>query len=529
MNTEMFIIRAKEIHRDETGNPLYDYTKSVYVKSAQKLVITCKKHGDFEQTPNSHLSKHGCKKCASTLKGQKLMNKHEEFIKECEKKHPNKLDFSKTKYINSSTPIIFICKECKNEFKRDPTHMLRKDGCHGCSYCNGGIKDNLENFIRKAKLKHNELYNYELVEYINSQQKVKIKCNNGHIFEQAPNKHLAGDGCPLCIGRNFTTSDFISRSQSIYGNRFNYSKAKFKDMRTRLLLICELGHEFAALPCVHLRKGSNGGCTECAKIIIKQTNGYNREKWIELALKIHKKFYDYTKVIYISSQENIIIICPKHGEFEQTPAQHLSGRGCRDCGIEKSAASKLYTDIDLQSILLECKMKHDDKYEYKGIYREDGELYVKILCKHGEFKQRLDHHRKGHGCWKCSMKTVRYSKVQMEWLNYLSVTSEYIQHAKNGGEYQIPDTNMFADGYDPITNTILEFQGDFWHGNPARYKGDDINPRTGTTYASLYEKTQRKNTKLKELGYNVYEMWESDWDKGKNAVIALQRVWKSKQ
>lgn len=523
----MFIIRAKEIHRDDAGTPLYDYTKSVYVKSAQKLVITCKIHGDFEQSPNSHLSNHGCKKCANTLIGKKLTTTQAEFIRKCEEKHPNKLDYSKTIYINLKTPSIFICKTCKSEFTRDPAHMLGEGRGHGCIVCNGGVKDDLPTFIAKAKQTHGNKYKYHLVEYINSLTKVKIECDKGHIFEQPPNKHISGDGCPKCVGRGFSIDDFIASSKEKFGeDAFAYLKAVFVDMRTRLTLICKKGHEFEAIPSVHLREGSLGGCVECAKLLSKERMSYTQEQWIGLANIKHNNFYDYTKVVYVSSQKNVIIICPKHGEFEQTPAQHLGGAGCRACGIEKCIASKLYTSDDFLKMFDECSAIHSHKYTYTDVYRKDGYLFIEMCCdKHGAFSQRYDHHKRGHGCFKC---VVSYSKQQLEWLNYLSVTSEYIQHAQNEGEYQIPTTNMYADGYEPTTNTIYEFQGDFWHGNPAVFKGDDINPRTGTTYASLYEKTQRKISKLKELGYSVYEMWESDWDKGKNAIIALQRVWKSK-
>ena len=527
MTTDVFITRAKEIHRDDAGSPLYEYTKSVYVKSAQKLIITCKIHGDFEQSPNSHLSNHGCKKCANTLIGKKQTTSHADFIKKCEEKHPNKLDYSKTIYINQKTPAIFICKACNNEFTRDPAHMLGDGRGHGCIVCNGGVKDDLSTFIAKAKATHGNKYKYHLVEYANSLTKVKIECDNGHIFEQTPNHHIGGDGCPTCVGRGWSLGDFKLKSEEKYGKDvFDYSKSVFVDMRTRLTLICKKGHEFEGIPSVHLREGSLGGCIECAKSLSKERMSYTQEQWIELASINHSNFYNYEKVKYISSQKNIIIVCPTHGEFEQTPASHLGGAGCRACGVEKCIASKLYTKDDFLKMFEECATIHSNKYIYSDVCRKDGYLFIEMTCeKHGTFCQRYDHHKRGHGCFKC---VVRYSKQQLEWLNYLSVTSDYIQHAQNDGEFQIPTTNMYADGYEPTANNIYEFQGDFWHGNPSVFDGEDINPRTGTTYASLYEKTQRKITKIKELGYNVYEMWESDWEKGKNAVITIQRVWKSK-
>jgi len=526
MNTAVFIARAKEIHRDDAGSPLYEYIRSEYKKSAQKLIITCKIHGDFKQSPNSHLSNHGCKKCANTLIGKKQTTSHADFIKKCEEKHPNKLDYSKTKYINQKTPAIFICKACNTEFKRDPAHMLGGGRGHGCIVCNGGVKDDLSTFIAKAKATHGDKYNYHLVEYTNSLTKVKIECDKGHIFEQTPNHHIGGDGCRKCRGYYRNIDDFISLSKEKFGDLFDYSNAVFVDMKTRLTLICKKGHEFNAVPEIHLREKSLGGCIECAKSLSKERMSYTQEQWIGLASTKHDNYYNYEKVKYISSQENIIIVCPTHGEFEQTPASHLGGAGCRACGVEKCIASKLYTKDDFLKMFEECATIHSNKYIYSDVCRKDGYLFIEMTCeKHGTFCQRYDHHKRGHGCFKC---VVSYSKQQLEWLNYLSVTSDYIQHAQNYGEFQIPTTNMYADGYEPTTNSIYEFQGDFWHGNPAVFNGEDINPRTGTSYASLYEKTQRKITKLKELGYNVYEMWESDWEKGKNAVIVLQRVWKSK-
>jgi hypothetical protein len=528
MNTELFVQKAKEIHKDECGLPLYDYTKSVYVKSVQKLIITCKIHGDFEQSPNSHLSKHGCKKCANLLIARKQTSSQEDFIKKCEEKHPNKLDYTETIYVNQSTPAIFICKICQNKFERDPAHMLGNGRGHGCRVCNGGVKDDQETFIKKAKSKHGEKFKYHLVEYVNSLTKVKIICDKGHEFEQAPNHHLNGDGCRKCRGYYRTTSDFIALSKEKFGeDKFDYSKTNFIDMNTVVILICHKGHQFNAVPQIHLREDSLGCCIECARLHSKERMSYTQEKWIELALLKHDNFYDYTKVKYESSQAHVIIICPKHGEFEQTPASHLSGTGCRQCGIERCISSKLYTEHDFLRIFEECSTIHSNKYTYVDIYRQNGQLWTKVICdKHGEFHQRTDHHRRGHGCFKC---VVNYSKPQIEWLNYLSVTSNYIQHAQNGGEFLIPTTNMYADGYEPLTNCIYEFQGDFWHGNPALFNGQEINPRTGTSYSSLYEKTQKKISKLKELGYKVYEIWESDWEKAKYAVSIIQNSWRSKR
>jgi hypothetical protein len=78
-----------------------------------------------------------------------------------------------------------------------------------------------------------------------------------------------------------------------------------------------------------------------------------------------------------------------------------------------------------------------------------------------------------------------------------------IQHAENGGEYTIENSKYKVDGYCKELNTVYEFNGDLWHGNPLIYNGNDMNPVTKTTYKELYDKTIKKELFIKNLGYNL--------------------------
>lgn len=97
----------------------------------------------------------------------------------------------------------------------------------------------------------------------------------------------------------------------------------------------------------------------------------------------------------------------------------------------------------------------------------------------------------------------------------------FIQHGKNGRQYKIPGTNLRVDGFCEKTNTVYEFHGDFWHGNPERYKSAFYNNACYKTMGELHQNTLKKEKKIKELGYNLVVMWETDWDKicYNNAVI----------
>ena len=55
------------------------------------------------------------------------------------------------------------------------------------------------------------------------------------------------------------------------------------------------------------------------------------QEFIQKARKIHGNKYDYSRVDYVKSKSKVCIVCPKHGEFWQTPNDHLSGKGCRKC------------------------------------------------------------------------------------------------------------------------------------------------------------------------------------------------------
>ena len=80
-------------------------------------------------------------------------------------------------------------------FKQTPNKHLNG---RGCPICGGNLKLTNEEFISKANLIHNNLYNYNEVSYENSFTNVKIICKNHGIFYQIPHNHLQGNGCKLC-------------------------------------------------------------------------------------------------------------------------------------------------------------------------------------------------------------------------------------------------------------------------------------------------------------------------------------------
>lgn len=147
---------------------------------------------------------------------------------------------------------------------------------------------------------------------------------------------------------------------------------------------------------------------------------------------------------------------------------------------------------------------------------------VNIICSvHGIFQITPACFLDGYGCNRCNPRG--YSKVAMQWLNYIAVSVPNLQHALNGKEYTIKDSLLRADGYDKETNTIYEFNGTIWHGDPRRCKPDDINPMSGKPFSYHYNRTIMKREYIKEKGYNLIELWEYDWRRAINAIRKIQK------
>ena len=192
-----------------------------------------------------------------------------------------------------------------------------------------GIKLTTEEFIKKAKLVHGDKYDYSLVDYKKTNEKVKIICSIHGIFEQTPKAHLNVQGCPMCSGnKKETNSSFIERAKLVHGDKYDYSLVNYVNNKTKVKIICSVHGIFEQIPNAHLNKQ---GCPKCALEKNKQTKPIVVEEFVKRANKIHGNKYDYSKVDYINSQTKIKIICPIHGVFEQKPANHLRGAGCSKC------------------------------------------------------------------------------------------------------------------------------------------------------------------------------------------------------
>ena len=86
----------------------------------------------------------------------------------------------------------------------------------------------------------------------------------------------------------------------------------------------------------------------------------------------------------------------------------------------------------------------------------------------------------------------------------------------NGGEQVFPvggGRYIRVDGYCEETNEVFEFYGDYYHGNPEKFASDEFNKKLKKTFGELYAEVQERASWIRGMGFNLVEIWESDFDK----------------
>jgi len=350
-------------------------------------------------------------------------------------------------------------------------------------------------------------FDYSLVNYISPTQKVKIICPLHGEFELYARKHATGTGCYKC-GRLSTslklktklkknTNDFIRKATGVHGNRYDYSKSIYTHSHNPLIIICKIHGEFTQIASYHLQ---GSGCKSCQ--YMDKENNYRQFKDLTdlesfLKNKTNNKI-TISKIDKLTFTSKVTLCCETHGEFASSINSIVKSKFiCKPCGSLNVSETKRKTT---EQFINKCKEVHGDLYDYsKTIYNQAHKRATFICQKHGEFQQYVGAHLNGSGCPRCRYRISKPSQKWIESFNNKNIIQEYRVEGK------------FVDGFDPTTNTIYEFYGDYWHGNPAIFDPNMFNQRTKCTMQKLYDNTIMRATLLKSKGYNLIEIWENDW------------------
>lgn len=331
-----------------------------------------------------------------------VSERKQQFIEKAKSINGNKYDYSAVKYVNSQTKVTIICNKHKNTFEQTPNHHLFGRQCPKCAILSSSNKRKLTTklFIEKSINIHGNKYDYSKTDYIDNRTILTVTCkNHKEDINVTPKEHYKPTiKCNKCRSespnkRASTTKQFIEKANNVHNDTYDYSKSKFTGAKHKLTIICKIHGEFEQAPDKHLR---GRGCSKCNGGIKLTTT-----EFIEKANKIHNNKYDYSHVVYKKARVKIKIRCKKHGYFEQTPNDHLSGCTCPKCASE-SMQNKMSLTTD--EFIKRSQKIHGNKYDYSRTDYYNEFTKVIIICKeHGEFHQQPVTHYISYGCYKCGL------------------------------------------------------------------------------------------------------------------------------
>lgn len=319
LTQQEFLDRVKALYGER-----YDFSISHYEGNNTPIDFICPEHGKVKRVPSSLFKGKGCPLCGRKKGYEARRWTTEQFIEEARKIHGDHYGYSKVVYKDANSPVIITCP-VHGDFPQKPYVHLQG---HGCAKCSNGTMSEQE-FIEKARAKFGNRFDYSLVKITGNQTKVKIICPIHGVIEQTPYNHLKyKSGCYKCSGlTGYTTEDFIRISKEQNGDCYDYSLTEYKGSLEEVTLICRKHGPFKVGAGNHLHHGI--GCRIC------NLGSRSTEEFIEDARKVHGDRYDYSKSVYVGIEKPIIVTCPKHGDFETTPHEHLRGGNCPKCSMSR--------------------------------------------------------------------------------------------------------------------------------------------------------------------------------------------------
>ena len=314
---------------------------------------------------------------------------------------------------------------------------------------------NKNNFIECFKNVHGDRYDYSDCIYINNKTKLKIVCKEHGEFYQTPLNHeYFKCNCPKCAKcQKIDTKIFIEMSESIHEKNYNYSMVEYKNMISKIKIFCKKHGIFEQTPQNHLKYG----CKKCSF----EKKRSNIQDFIERSNIVHKNLYNYTLTDYDTMHKKVKILCKEHGIFEQSPANHLSGKKCPKCSKNHKKS--------IDNIIIKLKKLHQDKYLYHLSNFDKTSNKIDIFCiKHGIFQQTLNNHLDGHGCPDCNDSSGE--KIISNILKEKKINFVKQKKFKNCKDVR----TLSFDFYLPEQNMCIEYDG-VQHFKPIERWGGEKN------------------------------------------------------
>ena len=188
-------------------------------------------------------------------------------------------------------------------------------------------------WVTKARATHGDKYDYTQSVYTGYKCNIQIVCPTHGVFTQLENNHRNGCGCPKCgaetrgAARAHTWDSFVAAATDKHESVYTYPAQPFKNSRDKVRVVCPTHGEFTLAAYAHM---AGHRCKRCAYESNGTRSQIGMSEFMRRAAAVHGDTYEYPAGIS-GLHTPIKITCRIHGEFLQTPHNHLAGANCPRC------------------------------------------------------------------------------------------------------------------------------------------------------------------------------------------------------
>lgn len=369
-NSEKFIEKAKEVHKNDEVKVIYDEVD--YVNAKTKVKLICPIHGEFWQTPDTHLRGGSCPTCAK----EKFIQQNKEramtpdrFFKKMKDMYGDTLIFDEAVYVDYHTKLKVICP-IHGEFYKTPQTLIQGQGCNECGKMRGIeklLKYTDEEFRQICSEVLKDGYDFSKTHYNGMFKPCIVTCKKHGDFKTYPCNIINGHGCAKCAFernsqlRKHDLKWLIEKGNEIHKGRYDYSEVEMDGVLKKVKIKCnKCGNYFYATPHNHINQKS--GCPFCRQSHLElNINDALIENKIEFISQYrNKEIFGRKSIDFYIPKLNIAIEC--QGE------QHFKGK------FKKDKPDNIIERDLIKSN--ECKQNNIDLIYYipKILYKE---MYLK--------------------------------------------------------------------------------------------------------------------------------------------------------
>lgn len=242
--------------------PTYVVTDLWYAKGKCQVAVSCPAHGKFEALYASLLNGRGCPSCGE-LKGRakRKMGTLAKVKESLAQIHPTLAFPNIDEELTSTTAWVTVICPIHGESKKQPhTLVSKKQGCPFCGGESSASKRSVQEdeILRRFKEAHGDTYDYSGSVFTTAMEDTTICCRKHGKFQQTPQAHWIGQGCPLCgVERRASASvvpfsTFLEKAREIHGDRYEYVEPSYSGTSKRLTIICKVHGGFSQVAVAHL-------------------------------------------------------------------------------------------------------------------------------------------------------------------------------------------------------------------------------------------------------------------------------------